>query len=98
LEKLRNHFPGDLKRHGNRPFFVETPDNFWTVTIQPRVKALEFSVRGHPSDFETRHIFIRAIRPPYSAFKVTSADDVDEAVSIIKYSKQRVEALTDDEL
>ncbi|MBI4183698.1 MAG: hypothetical protein HY521_06850 [Proteobacteria bacterium] len=82
LARVRGHFPGDLKALDARRF-VETPDNFWAVVIQPRDRSLAFTVRGMPDRFETQRLRLTLDRSPYSRFKVTSIDDVAEAVGII---------------
>lgn len=82
LQQVREHFPGDLRAVGARRF-QETPDNFWFVTIQPRVESLSITVRGLPSRFHVENLNVIEDRRPYSRFKVRGTVDVPEAVQII---------------
>lgn len=88
LRRVRRLFPGDLRPLGGRRF-QETPDNFWFVVIQPRAGSLLITVRGLPDRFKVERLKIVEDRPPYSRFKVRSADDVPEAVQVILHAVRR---------
>ncbi len=89
LRQVRQDFPGDLRPYPRRRFF-ETPDNFWGVEIQVRLKMLKFSVRGVPERFDSRKLEVRLDRPPsYSGFKVAVPQDVAEAVRIIRHADRK---------
>jgi hypothetical protein len=83
LREVRSHFPGDLKRVAAMRF-QETPDNFWFVTVQPRVESILITVRGLPERFKPSILAIMLDRRPYSRFKVRSIKDVPEATRIIR--------------
>jgi len=83
LREIRSHFPGDLKRVAATRF-QETPDNFWFVTVQPRVESILITVRGLPERFKPSTLAILLDRRPYSRFKIRSIKDVPEAVRIIR--------------
>lgn len=51
LGAVRKKHDGDLKYYTSGDRYVETPDNFWTVKIQPRAKSLVITVRGLPGSF-----------------------------------------------
>jgi hypothetical protein len=88
LHSVRSHFPGDLKE-GLRHKFVNTPDNFWTVTIQTRNQELFITVRGKPSKFLPSQLNPKDDRPGYTSFKVRRLSDVQEAFNIIQASTRR---------
>jgi hypothetical protein len=90
LAEVRKHFRGELKYHARSRKYVETPDNFWTVIIQPRDKSLRITVRGIPQSFAGYpDVSLKDDMSGYSAFKVTRKDQINSAVSIIKKASQR---------
>jgi len=88
LAEVRKRSSGDLKR-GQQRNFSNTPDNFWYVVVQPRIGELSVTVRGEPSRFSSGRLAVKPDRPGYTRFKVTSPEDVDEAIRIIFASKMR---------
>lgn len=89
LGEIRNKFQGDLKAYKQRRFF-NSPDNFWGVQVQIRLDMLKFWVRGRPEIFSNPGLEIWLDRPPlYSAFKVKSMNDVDQAISIISNAQKK---------
>ncbi len=84
LSEARKLIPGELNRTPSGKF-VETPDNFWTVKIQPRDKSLRFTVRGKLKDFQMSRSFQlsndRGIY--YSTFKINRIEQVEEALGVI---------------
>lgn len=84
LNEVRRHFKGTLKPSKSGRF-IERPDNFWTVKLQPRDKSLAITVRGYPRDFRVPDaIDLKADRTGYSRFKVERMEDIPGAVSIIQ--------------
>lgn len=85
LAGIRRHFPGELRFHPKSRKYVESPDNFWTVTIQTRVKALQITVRGDPDFFgSTRSVQLKPDMKSYSRFKVSAPAQVEDAISVIR--------------
>ncbi|MCI0428592.1 MAG: hypothetical protein L0Z46_11305 [Nitrospiraceae bacterium] len=85
LAEVRRNFRGELKFYPNSGRFVETPDNFWTVKVQPRDQSLLVTVRGLPESFGTpRTVQLGKERSRYSRFKVARPDQLPDAVSVIR--------------
>lgn len=84
LSEVRKLIPGELNRTDSGKF-VETPDNFWTVRIQPRDKSLRFTVRGKLTDFRVpKSIQLSHDRGIYySAFKIGRIEQVEDAIEIL---------------
>jgi len=51
LRTVRQEFRGRLRYYQPSNEYVETPDNFWAVQIQPRLEAIKITVRGRPREF-----------------------------------------------
>lgn len=89
LQKVRSRFPGDLKRFP-RNRYVEQPDNFWAVTLQPREQTLLVTVRGEPAQFNVPEgMDLKLDRRGYSAFKVRDIRQIEGAVSLIGQARRR---------
>lgn len=85
LVEVRRHFRGELKFYHDSRRFVETPDNFWTVKVQPRDQSLSITVRGLPEFFGTlRTLQLVQERSRYSRFKVARPDQLSDAISVIR--------------
>jgi hypothetical protein len=107
LRQIRERYPGNLEHTSGR-LFKETPDNFWAIEVQPRVKTLNISVRGKPDRFGKRGINIVPGWAGYCRFKVHGIGEVEDAVSVISAAKRKkkkvnlgirgIVALSDDEL
>jgi len=90
LSAVRSHFAGQLKFHPKSRKYVETPDNFWTVTIQPRVRALQITIRGETESFaKPRSIELKPDMGSYSAFKMRREEQLSEALAIIREAGAR---------
>lgn len=64
--------------------FVNRPNNFWTVKVQPRDRSLRFTVRGSLSRFgRDPGIEMRPDRNGYSTFKLSEAGQRDRAIAIL---------------
>jgi len=89
LNGIRNQYRGHLEYKPISSKYVERPDNFWTVKIQPRDCSLRVTVRGRPESFPTRlikRLEIKNDMGSYSNFKVMSEDHLKEAIEVIKIS------------
>jgi hypothetical protein len=85
LTEVRKHFVGELKFYPASKKFVETPDNFWVVRIQPRDGSLRVVVYGTPHQHGNyKSIRLVADMGSYSAFKVSSRDQIEDAVTAIR--------------
>jgi hypothetical protein len=76
LARIRAVYPGRLTPAGAARLYVETPDNFWSVEVQPRRGAIKLVVRaGLPYESE---------RPPsYWAMKVCGDGDIETALRFL---------------
>jgi hypothetical protein len=71
LAEIRAEFGGGLKYHPESKTFVQTPDNFWAVRIQPQDQSLRIVVRGEPEYFgPVTGISLAPDRASYSSFKI----------------------------
>jgi hypothetical protein len=88
LNAIRSKFPGDLvpAQHGR---FINSPDNFWTVKVQPKVGNLSITVRGEPERFGKSTLEIKNDRHGYSRFWLRTAKDGTEAMRIIFAARMR---------
>ena len=85
LHEIRTFYKvGALEKKGRR--FVETPDNFWTVTIQPRAQSLRISVYGTSAILHAPAgiTWEKAPRPGYSEFLIHRDSQIEGAVQIIR--------------
>jgi hypothetical protein len=90
LQSIRKQFPGSLVFHPRSGKFVESPDNFWTVRIQPRDRSLRITVRGTPQGFsKTQLLELKPDMGTYSSFKVSAARQVSEALQVIREASSR---------
>ena len=90
LARVRAKRPGGLRHYPESGRYVETPDNYWTVKIQPRDRSLMITVRGRPELFSTIDgIDVKPDRGSYSRFKVSSAAQVDAAAAVILRARRR---------
>lgn len=89
LSGVRRHFPGELKYRQPSGKYVESPDNFWTVKIQPRDKSLRVTVRGVPEAFQVSgEIVLKPDMGSYSAFKISRLEQLTAAISVIRRASQ----------
>lgn len=89
LNAVRKEFPGELKFHQKSGKFVESPDNFWVVRIQPRSKSLRIIVYGKPTDYGSQAtIELKPDMASYSNFIVDGKHQLLEAIKVIKEAKR----------
>jgi len=89
LREVRKHFRGSLRYYERSGKFVETPDNFWTVRIQPKDRSLRITLRGRPRSFRLGKLDLKPDMASYSAFKVSSVSEISEAVSLIRQAAEK---------
>jgi len=89
LAAVRKEYPGDLIFHEKSKKFVESPDNFWVVLIQPRVKSLRIIVYGKPEEYrDYNNIKLKDDMKGYSSFLIDNINQINDAVNIILEAKQ----------
>jgi hypothetical protein len=88
LSTIRAKFPGDLKptRLGK---YMNWPDNFWTIKVQPRVKNLALTVRGVPERFGKSSLEIKPDQNGYSRFWLRKPEELQEALRIVFVAQRR---------
>ena len=64
MARIRARYPGALAQTENFKKFVETPDNFWGVEIQPRVGAIKLIVRADEERMKASGLPYQSERPP----------------------------------
>lgn len=88
LFEIRKDFIGELKFFQKSRKFVESPDNFWVVKIQPRAKSLRIVVYGKPLEHKNYNtIQLKRDMASYSSFVLSSKEQTQEAISAIKEAK-----------
>jgi hypothetical protein len=93
LNRIRSEFPGELRFHPRSKKFVESPDNFFTIRIQPHDRSLRITVRGLPQKFrKPRSLELKQDMTSYSAFKIASADEIHEAIEILRQADRKTRA------
>jgi len=89
LAEIRAEFGGGLKYHPISKSYVQTPDKFWAVRIQPEDRSLRIVVRGEPEYFgPVTGITLKPDRTSYSSFKISKPSQLAAALSIIKSAKR----------
>jgi hypothetical protein len=90
LAEVRARWTGSLTRTKTTRKFVEKPDNFWTVTIQPRVQSLALTVRGEPRQYERfSALEVKADQHGYSRFKVERTDQIPTVIELLEQVPRR---------
>ena len=88
LKTIRQEFPGELKFHQKSGKFVESPDNFWVVRVQPRAKSLRIIVYGNPYSYDPQNtIGLKPDMAGYSNFVIDKKQQLSEAVNVIRKAK-----------
>jgi hypothetical protein len=89
LAGVRKRWDGSLALSASGKF-VETPDNFWTVKIQPRDVSLRLTVRGEPSRVGgVTELGVKPDMNGYSTFKIRSCDEVPIALAVLFRARRR---------
>ncbi len=93
LRGVRKFFPeGTLVFHPRSGKYVESPQNFWTVRIQPRDKSLRITVYGSPESFQlgdSPTVKLKKDMASYSVFKVADERQIPDAIAIIKQAYRK---------
>lgn len=89
LNQIRSEFEGGLKYHPITGSYVQTPDKFWAVRIQPQDRSLRIVVRGEPDYFgPVTEIELRPDRASYSSFKIWKRSQLPAALAIIRMAQR----------
>ena len=88
LGELRRQYPGNLYE-GLARKWVNDPENFVAITIQPRDRSLAIHVKGNPGDFDAPSLDIKEDRPSYSRFKLEHPNQLNEAIQVVLLSATR---------
>jgi len=89
LKSVRKVSHGELIYKEKSGKFVETPDNFWVVRVQPRVKNLRYVVYGLPEMHKDyKNIKLKKDMTSYSSFIVNAYGQVDDAIDAIVSAKR----------
>jgi hypothetical protein len=89
LTEIRKEFPGELVFHPKSKKFVESPDNFWVVRIQPRAQSLRIIVYGRPHEHRRYDsVDLKQDMAAYSNFLIKSKHQVSDAISVIREAKR----------
>jgi hypothetical protein len=89
LTAVRQEFPGELKFHQKSGKFVESPDSFWVVRVQPRAKSLRIIIYGEPGDHGSQDtIELKPDMASYSNFVIDGNRQLFEAVKVIRAAKR----------
>lgn len=90
LAEVRRRWPGELRLHAASKRFVESPDNYWTVKIQPRDGSLRITVRGEPSRLGAHgSLDVKRDQNGYSTFKISREADVPDVISLLSRVRRR---------
>jgi hypothetical protein len=88
LAAARELAPRDYLQRTSTGRYVNRPDNFWTVKIQPRDGSFRVTVRGRPDRFDgIRGLEVKPDQNGYSSFKISSAREVESATAALKRAK-----------
>lgn len=86
---IRKSFPGYFLKSPNGRY-VNQPDNFWTIKIQPNDQSLALTVRGKSFEFRSvGEIDVLDDRPGFSRFKLKEYRQLESAIKIISKSGNR---------
>jgi hypothetical protein len=90
LERIRATQDGALGLTDHPRKFVETPDNFWGVEVQPRRRAIKLIVRTSEERLLAAGLPYEAERPPsYWAMRVHGDGDVETALRFLALARER---------
>jgi hypothetical protein len=90
MTRFRAMRPGDLRYHEKTRKYTETPDNYVAIKPQHRDGSLRITVRGTPEHFGTiGGLQIKPDMNGYSAFKIASVTQIDDAIAAIMQARRR---------
>ncbi|MBI5910877.1 MAG: hypothetical protein HY848_13105, partial [Betaproteobacteria bacterium] len=82
IGSIRAKYAGQMKE-GKARKWVNYPDNFLALVIQPRDGSFAVHVWGRPDKFHAQSLDIKRDRSRYSRFKLSSQSQVDDALRVI---------------
>jgi hypothetical protein len=83
LDGVRQRHPGELWE-GQARKWVNSPDNFVAITIQPRDRSFAIYARGESDAYDAlSSIDVRRDRPGYVRFKLYKASQLEDALKIV---------------
>lgn len=86
--------PDDYFQRTSAGRFVNRPNNYWTVKVQPRDQSLRITVRGRPEDFRpVPDIELKPDQNGYSAFKLERPQQARSAIALLRQAAQRSQRL-----
>jgi len=84
MTRIRALHDGALARAASPRLFVETPDNFWSVEIQPRRQAIKLVVRTTEEKLLRAGLPYDSERPPsYWAMKIYGDNEIGTALQFL---------------
>lgn len=89
LERVRLLYRGDLRPAPSRRF-VESPEPFWSITVQPRDRSFAIQVKGTPNLFTPSSLDMHINSGSNTRFKVHGTGDVPEALRIIAAARKNL--------
>jgi hypothetical protein len=90
MTKVRAGRPGNLRYYEKTGKYIETPDNYWGIRPQRTNGSLRIFVRGNPEHFgPIGGLEIKPDMNGYSAFKISSAAQIDDAITAIMRARRR---------
>jgi len=91
MTRIRALHDGALARAASPRLFVETPDNFWSVEIQPRRQAIKLVVRTTEEKLLRAGLPYDGERPPsYWAMKIYGDGHVETALQFLAQATSKV--------
>jgi hypothetical protein len=85
LKTVRSRYQGQMKE-GKARKWVNYPDNFLALVIQPRDESFAIHVWGEPQRFQPGKLEIKRDRASYSRFKLESSGQLADALRVIMES------------
>jgi hypothetical protein len=84
LAAVRAASGGELRKSATKTRYVNHPDNFWTIQLQPRKRNLRITIRGNPYEYRaTGHIVLRRDMAGYSFFTLSRPEELDDAIDVL---------------
>jgi hypothetical protein len=84
IARIRDRHAGALRRTPTPRLFVETPDNFWSVEVQPRRCAIKLVVRTSEERLLRAGLAYESERPPsYWAMKIYNDSNIEAALRFL---------------
>lgn len=89
LQRVRKQFGGYFQRT-SAGRYVNRPNNFWTVKVQPRDESYSITVRGYAHEYQgIKALQVKDDRRGYSRFKLSSPNQFEAAWSVVQKAGNR---------